>query len=87
LDDGETVSELSPVHVLIRRLGSDGSESELQLEGDLNDVRDLVSLLASEGNCVQIEVVPFGENEGAQEAPEVGIDPAESGDALESALP
>ena len=73
--------------ILIRAFGSDGSESELHLKGDLNDVRDLGDMLVSEGNCVQVEVEPFQEGDPAPEASETGTDAAELGDTLEPAVP
>ncbi|HET7574058.1 MAG TPA: hypothetical protein VFJ99_02980, partial [Solirubrobacterales bacterium] len=46
--------------ILIQRIAGDGSESELELEleGSLSDVRALVDLLSSEGNCVQLVFEP-----------------------------
>lgn len=50
----EPISEESELNIVIQRFTGDGSESELSLEGDLGDVRSLVALLLSEGNCVKV---------------------------------
>lgn len=65
----EAELEDSPVSILLQRIASDGSESELELEGDLSDARALIDLLSSEeGNCVQVEYLPFDEVESDPEA-------------------
>jgi hypothetical protein len=75
--------------ILIQRFASDGSESEIDLEGDLSAVRALIGLLLSEGNCVQVgvEVELVEEGESVPGAAELGIDPAELGAAREPVLP
>jgi hypothetical protein len=85
-EPGETVTEESELEILIQRTASDGSESELLLEGDLGDVRSLVDLLTSEGNCVQVVFEPPGEDDTASAAPQAGVEPA-PGDTLEPAVP
>jgi hypothetical protein len=79
--------------IVVQRLGADGSEAELQLRGDLTDVRNLVGTLVSEGNCVQVDVVP-PEGGPGEEVPEAGTEPAtpgvaaaEPGEPAEAALP
>ena len=66
--------------------GADGSETEVALRGDLTDVRSLVATLVSEGNCVQVDVVP-PESESAEGAPEAGAEAAEPGAVAEPSLP
>lgn len=88
--DGEPVSDDSPVDIVLKRLDEDGSD-ELHLEGDLDDARSLVSTLSSEGNCVEIEIVPPGEEageegEGGEESPGTGEEvPGTSEEAPEPA--
>jgi hypothetical protein len=85
--EGEEVDyELAEADILIKGLGADGSETEVTLRGDLTDVRSLVATLLSEGNCVQVDVVP-PDGEPAEEAPEVSPDLAMPGDAVEPVLP
>lgn len=64
----EPLSEESALDILIQRFSSDGSESELLLEGDLGDLRGLVDLLIPEGNCVQVVFEPQGEGETPEPA-------------------
>jgi hypothetical protein len=73
--------------IVVQRLGVDGSETEVQLRGDLTDVRDLVATLVAEGNCVQVDVQPLPETDPAEDASESGDDVVEFGDVVESALP
>lgn len=54
----EPVGAESPVEILLQRLNEDGSVDELELEGDLFDAQDLLAQLTSEGNCVEVEIVP-----------------------------
>jgi hypothetical protein len=63
----EPTSEESPVEILLQRFNDDGSVDELELEGDLLDARGLVVKLSSEGNCVQVEIAPFGSGEELDE--------------------
>jgi hypothetical protein len=67
-ESDETITEESELEILIQRTAGDGSESELLLEGDLGDVRSLVDLLVSEGNCVQVVFEPPGEGETLEPA-------------------
>jgi hypothetical protein len=60
------------VEILIRRAGRDGSESEIELEGRFDEVGDLLSQVASEGDCVDVRVEPAGDEapaDGSSEAP------------------
>lgn len=79
----ETVSEESQLDILIQRFAGDGSESELSLEGDLGDVRSLVSLFVSEGNCVRVEFGPIVTEGPVSEVAET----AAPGEMAEPALP
>ncbi len=59
--------------ITLRRVGSDGSETELQAEGGLDDLNALLEQFAAEGECVTVVVEPLsGEDDtGAEvEAPE-----------------
>jgi len=58
ISSGET-----EVEILIRRVGRDGSESEIELEGRLDEVGELLDRVASEGDCVEVRVEPIGEEE------------------------
>jgi len=79
-------SEEAEVTVLIRRVGGDGSESEVELEGTLGDVAGLLERVGSEGDCVAVRFEPAGEEgsaPGAADAPEAAAGPEEE---LEPAL-
>ena len=85
--EGEEVDyEKAEAGILVQRLEADGSTTDLQLRGDLTDVRDLVATLVSEGNCMQVDVEPLP-GPGAEEAPDAGVEAAEPGEVAESALP
>ncbi len=56
ISSGET-----EVEILIRRVGRDGSESEIELEGRFDEVGELLDRVASEGDCVEVRVEPTGE--------------------------
>jgi hypothetical protein len=85
--DGEDVDhEMDEADILVKGVAADGSETEVTLRGDLTDARNLVATLVSEGNCVQVDVVP-AEGEPAEGAPEAGADAAEPGDVVEPSLP
>lgn len=47
--------------IVLEHLVADGSTEMLELEGDLEDARNLVLRLSSEGGCVEVEVVPPGD--------------------------
>ncbi len=83
-DEGYGQSEAD---ILIQGVAADGSEEELELRGDLSDVHGLVETLVSEGACVRVDIVPFGEGEPSPEVVEPGAVPAEPGDAAEATLP
>jgi hypothetical protein len=78
--------EEAEAEILVKRLETDGSATELHLRGDLSDVRDLVAALVSDGNCVQVDVEPLP-GTGPEEAPDAAGEAAEPGDVAESALP
>ncbi|MDX6602143.1 MAG: hypothetical protein QOF13_1345 [Solirubrobacterales bacterium] len=61
----------SPVEILLQRLNDDGSVDELELEGDLFDAQELLAQLTSEGNCVEVEIVPSEPAEPVFPAPPV----------------
>ena len=84
---GEEVDyELAEADILVKRLEAGGSETEVTLRGDLSDVRSLVATLVSEGDCVQVNVVP-PEGELTEGAPEAEPEVAVPGDVVEPALP
>jgi hypothetical protein len=62
----ESSSGESPVKIVLQRLNDDGTVDELELEGDLVDAQELLAQLTSEGNCVEVEIVP---DEPAEPAP------------------
>lgn len=84
--EGEEVDyETTEAEILVKRLEVDGGGTEVTLRGDLTDVRDLVATLISEGNCVQVDVVPPA-GEPAESVAEPAPD-AEPGDIAEPTLP
>ncbi len=65
-------SDEAEVEIVIRRVGRDGSESEIKLEGKFGEVGDLLGHVVSEDDCVAIRVEPAGEEEpddGSSEPP------------------
>jgi hypothetical protein len=85
--EGQEVDyELAEADILVKGLGADGSETEVTLRGGLTDVRSLVATLVSEGNCVQVNVVPPA-REPTEGVSEPGPEPVASGDVVEPALP
>jgi len=80
-------SDEAEIEILIRRLGRDGSESEIELEGKFDEVGDLLDQVADEGDCVDVRIEPVSEEEsadGPSEAPVVTAGPEEE---LEPVLP
>jgi hypothetical protein len=56
--EGEEVDyELDEADIQVKGHGADGSETEVELRGDLNDARSLIATLVAEGNCVHLEAV------------------------------
>lgn len=52
--------------ILLEHIAADGSAETLELEGDLEDARNLVLQLSSEGGCVEVEVAsPAADEESA----------------------
>lgn len=60
-------AEGEAVTIVLEHVAADGSTETLELEGDLEDARSLVLQLSSEGGCVEVEVVPSGDE--VEEAP------------------
>jgi hypothetical protein len=86
--DGEEVDyEEAEAAILIQRQEADGSTTDLQLRGDLTDVRDLVATLVSEGNCVGLDIEPPPGVGFEEESSGTGDEVAEPGDVAEAALP
>jgi len=66
---GAIPSGETEVEILIRRIGPDGSESEIELEGRFDEVGDLLDRVASEDDCIEVRVEPIGEEEGEELEP------------------
>lgn|GEM_PF-5419683 len=64
--DVETIFNDTDSEILLRRVGSDGSEIELQAEGGLDDLNALLAQFAAEGECVTVEVEPLPDAEPAE---------------------
>jgi hypothetical protein len=75
------------VEILIKRIGHDGSESEIQLEGQFGEVGELLEHVASEGDCVGVRFEPAGEEEPAKDSPEAPVATAGLEEELEPVLP
>ncbi len=78
--ESETLTEEDEVEVVIRQVASDGSESEIELEGIWADARELIERLVSEESCVIVEFEPIGEETPAGS-------PEEEDPALEPVIP
>jgi hypothetical protein len=63
--------------IVLRRVGSDGSESELRVEGGLEDLAALLEQFAAEGPCVTIEFEPLASDD----------DPGPATEPVEQAAP
>jgi hypothetical protein len=85
----ETDEPPSQLEIRIEYFGSDGSYGEFSLQGDEEDVRELVALLSEEGDCVRVEEEPAAEEpaEVAEDEPEAGAVATEPIEAPEPALP
>ncbi len=79
-------SDEAEVEIVIRRVGSDGEESEIQLEGKFGDVGDLLEQVISEDDCVAVRVEPAGGEESAGGSSEPPAATA-SAEGLEPVLP
>jgi hypothetical protein len=83
----EATGERLPTEILVQRIEGDESVSELRVEGDLADYRDLIAALVADGGCVEVEYEPVSEGEDAGEASESGVEAGAPGDTLEPATP
>ena len=79
--ESETLTDEDEVEVLIRQVASDGSESEIELEGTWAEARELIEQLVSEESCVTVEFEPVGDDETPAGSPE------EESPAPEAVLP
>lgn len=61
--ESETLTDEDEVEVLIRQVATDGSESEIELEGTWAEARELIEQLVSEESCVTVEFEPVGDEE------------------------
>ncbi len=80
-------SDEAEVEIAIRRVGRDGSESEIQLEGKFGDVGDLLEQVISEDDCVAVRVEPAGEEGPVDGSSEPPTTTASVEEELEPALP
>jgi hypothetical protein len=80
--DEEPTAEETQVEIVLEQLNEDGSTDELQLEGDLGDVRALASTLEAEGNCVTVEIARPEAEEGTEEALRASEEAPESGEEV-----
>lgn len=83
----EIPSDEAEVEIVIRRVGLDGSESEIQLEGKFGDVGDLLEQVVSEEDCVAVRVEPAGGEEPANGSSESPVATASAEEELGPALP
>lgn len=81
------LSDEAEVEIAIRRLGRDGSKSEIQLEGKFGDVGDLLEQVVSEDDCVAVRVEPAGEEELADDPSEPRVVTVSVEEESEPALP
>lgn len=56
--------------IVLRRVGSDGSEVELRMQGGIADLNALLGQFAAEGPCVTVVVEPLVGEDGAVAEPE-----------------
>jgi hypothetical protein len=80
-------SDEAEVEIAIRRVGRDGSESEIQLEGKFGDVGDLLDRVIAEEDCVNVRVEPAGEEESVDGSSGVPAATAGLEEELEPVLP
>jgi hypothetical protein len=69
-------AEGEAVTIVLEHMAADGSVETLELEGNLEDARNLVLRLSSEGGCIEVEVLPAGDLEEAEEPAPVPLAPA-----------
>jgi hypothetical protein len=81
LDEESAVGE-APVEIVLEQLNEDGSNDELQLEGDLGDARALAATLEAEGNCVKVEIAQPEEEESVEEVPGSSEEASESSEEV-----
>jgi hypothetical protein len=82
----EIPSDEAEVEIAIRRIGTDGDESEIQLEGKFGDVGELLEQVISEDDCVAVRVEPAGGKEPADGSSESPV-ATSAEEELEPALP
>ncbi len=87
--DEEAAEQSSQLEIRIEYFGRDGSHAEFSLQGDEENVRELVDLLRAQGNCVRVEEEPAAEEpvEPVGDGPEVAPVPTELGEAQEPDFP
>jgi hypothetical protein len=84
---GTIPSDEAEVEIVIRRVGRDDSESEIQLEGKFGDVGNLLEQVISEDDCVAVRVEPAGEEELADDSSWSQVATVNVEEELEPALP
>jgi hypothetical protein len=83
-----SAGEPPQLEIKIEYFGADGSGDEFSLQGDEEDVRELVQLLSAQGACVRVEEVSAeGPVEPVAEEPEAGAGTARVDEALDLDLP
>lgn len=76
------------VEILMRRVGRDGRESEIELEGKFDEVGTLLDQVAEEGDCVDVRVEPVSEEGPTDGSSQPPVDTAGPEEELEpAALP
>lgn len=80
-------SDEAEVEIAIRRVGRDGSESEIQLEGQFGDVGELLEQVISHDDCVAVRVEPAGGEESGGDFSEPAMATASAAEELEPVLP
>jgi hypothetical protein len=80
-------SDEAEVEIVIRRVGRDGDESEIQLEGKFGDVGGLLEQVISADDCVAVRVEPAGEEGPAEGSSDTAMEAASVEEDLEPVLP
>lgn len=80
-------SDEAEVEILIRRAGRDGSESEIELQGQFDELGALLDQVTAEADCVDVRIEPASEEEPAGESPEAPVATTSLEEELEPVLP
>jgi hypothetical protein len=82
----EAAESPSRFDIRIEYFSTDGNYGEFSLQGDEEEVRELVSLLSAQDDCVRVVEEPAAEDT-VEDEPEATPAPAELGEAQEPDLP